>query len=41
MVDRNFQLYKKITDNEAFGRMLFDFLFDRTLEEVREEAAQE
>ena len=41
MVDRNFKLYKKITDNEAFGRMLFDFLFDRTLEEVREEAAEE
>ncbi len=40
MVDRNFKLYKKITDNEAFGRMLFDYLFDRTLEEVREEAAE-
>ncbi len=40
MVDRNFKLYRKITDNEAFGRMLFDFLFDRTLEEVREEAAE-
>jgi type I restriction enzyme R subunit len=40
MIDRNFELYKKITDNEAFGRMLFDFLFDRTLDEVREEAAE-
>jgi len=40
MVDRNFKLYKKITDNEAFGRMLFDFLFDRTLDEVKEEAAE-
>jgi type I restriction enzyme R subunit len=40
MIDRNFELYKKITDNEAFGRLLFDHLFDRTLEEVRQEAAQ-
>jgi type I restriction enzyme R subunit len=39
MIDRNFALYKKITDNEAFGRMLFDFLFDRILDEVREEPA--
>ena len=35
MVDKNFELYKKIVDNEAFGKMLFDFLFDRTLEEVQ------
>lgn len=40
MIDRNFALYKKITDNDAFGRMLFDLLFDRTLEEVRQEAAE-
>jgi hypothetical protein len=25
---------RRFTDNEAFGRMLFDFLFDRTLEEI-------
>lgn len=33
MVDKNFELYKKIVDNEAFGKMPFDFLFDRTFEE--------
>lgn len=40
MIDKNFRLYKKIVDNDAFGRMLFDFLFDRTLDEVRGEAAR-
>jgi len=40
MIDKNFKLYKKIVDNEAFGRMLFDHLFDRTLDEVRQEAAE-
>ena len=40
MIDKNFKLYKKIVDDKPFGRMLFDFLFDRTLDEVREEAAQ-
>lgn len=24
MVDKNFELYKKIVDNEAFGKMLFE-----------------
>ncbi|NBC86031.1 MAG: type I restriction endonuclease subunit R, partial [Bacteroidetes bacterium] len=40
MIDKNFKLYKKIVDNDAFGRMLFDFLFDRTIDDIREEAAQ-
>jgi len=40
MIDKNFKLYKKIVDNDAFGHMLFDFLFDRTLDEVRQEAAE-
>jgi hypothetical protein len=34
MIDKNFRLYKKITDDEAFGEMLFDLLFDRVREEV-------
>jgi type I restriction enzyme R subunit len=40
MIDRNFTLYKKITDNEAFGRMLFDFLFHQTLDDVRRHATE-
>jgi type I restriction enzyme R subunit len=39
MIDKNFKLYKKIVDNDRFGRMLFDFLFDRTIEDIRDEAA--
>ncbi|WP_263811056.1 type I restriction endonuclease subunit R [Salinibacter pepae] len=37
MIDKNFRLYKKITDDEAFGEMLFDLLFDRVREEVEVE----
>ncbi|WP_022836388.1 type I restriction endonuclease subunit R [Salisaeta longa] len=38
MIDKNFKLYKKIVDNDAFGRLLFDFLFDRTLEAMQAQA---
>lgn len=34
MIDNNFQLYKKITDDEAFGEMFFNLLFDHVREEV-------
>ena len=39
MIDKNFRLYKKIVDNEAFGQMLLDFLFDQTLSDLRQEVA--
>lgn len=29
MVDANFQLYKKIVEDESFGSLLLDYLFDR------------
>jgi len=34
MIDNNFQLYKKITDDEAFGEMFFNLLFDHVREEI-------
>jgi type I restriction enzyme R subunit len=37
MIDNNFQLYKKITDDEAFGEMFFDLLFDHVREEIEVE----
>lgn len=37
MIDNNFQLYRKITDDEAFGEMFFDLLFDHVREEVESE----
>jgi len=40
MIDKNFRLYKKIVDDETFGHMLLDFLFDRTLNDIRETEAQ-
>ena len=39
MIDKNFRLYKKIVDNEAFGQMLLDFLFDQTISDLRQEVA--
>ena len=32
MIGANFELYRKIVDNNDFARMLFDHLFDRYLE---------
>jgi type I restriction enzyme R subunit len=37
MIDNNFQLYKKITDDEAFGEMFFNLLFDHVRDEVESE----
>jgi len=37
LIDDNFTLYKKIVDNDAFSRLLFDYLFDRCVEAVEEE----
>jgi type I restriction enzyme R subunit len=34
LIDDNFTLYKKIVDNDAFARLLFDYLFDRCVEAV-------
>lgn len=34
MVDKNFELYKKVTDNEKFGRYLKDELYDRYRQNV-------
>ena len=36
LIDDNFTLYKKIVDNDAFARLLFDHLFDRCVEAVEE-----
>lgn len=29
MIDTNFKFYKQVTDNQEFGRMFFDWLFER------------
>lgn len=34
MIDSNFDLYRAITDNDDFARLLFDHLFDRYLEDA-------
>jgi len=36
MIDKNFQLYRKITDDEASGELFFDLLFDHVREEIEE-----
>ncbi len=37
MVETNFDLYKRITDDEQFGKFLLDHLFDRYRERMAEE----
>jgi hypothetical protein len=34
LIDANFTLYKKIVDNDAFARILFDHLFEQCVETV-------
>ena len=36
IVDSNFDLYKRITDDRAFGEMVKNFLFDQYLETRRQ-----
>ena len=38
MINTNFEFYKQVTDNPDFGRLFFDWLFERYLK--RSEAGQ-
>jgi type I restriction enzyme R subunit len=39
MIDSNFKFYKQITDDQAFAKALFDWLFQRYLGRVEDEKA--
>ena len=41
MIDSNFKFYKQITDDSAFAKALFDWLFQRYLGRVRDEQVGE
>jgi hypothetical protein len=37
MIDSNIQLYKKIFEDEAFGNMFFDLLFDHVQDDLEKD----
>lgn len=41
IVETNFKLYKRVADDEAFARVLVDWLYDRFKHEVGEEGASD